>query len=226
MEPLIQESPAVEVLYHDESIVVINKPAGMLSVPGRGQEKSDSAASRIRKLFPGCIEQPSVHRLDMDTSGLMVYALTREAHRNLSIQFQDSKICKKYIAVLDGLLSAELGNSGRIELRFRLDPANRPLQVFDPVQGKTGITLWRKLEVQDGRTRVEFEPQTGRTHQLRLHSANRNGLGCPIAGDRLYGSSSDEEHAAGERMMLHASNLVFIHPCPSGKMSFECKAPF
>ncbi len=224
-----------EILYSDKSIVVINKPAGMLSVPGRSLGMQDSAALRIRKKFHGCIEQPSVHRLDMDTSGLMVFALTVEAHRNLSIQFSNSTIKKTYISVLDGIIDKRLGASGRIELKFRLDIDNRPYQIFDSVNGKTGITLWNKIEEKNDRTRIEFIPHTGRTHQLRLHSAhpvnfmdglNHGGLGCPVAGDRLYGNSNDDEHAAGIRMLLHASELEFAHPDTGEYLHFFCAAPF
>ena len=225
----------IDIIYSDESIAVVNKPAGMLSVPGRGPERRDSAVCRVCETFPGCITQPSVHRLDMDTSGLLVFALTREAHRGLSFQFQNGKVHKKYTAVLDGLLDARLGSSGRIELCFRLNPANRPFQVYDPLHGKKGITFWRTAGIDGNQTRIEFEPQTGRTHQLRLHSAhpvrfeggiNKGGLGRPIAGDRLYGSSCDKEHATGVRMLLHASALEFNHPATGKRLIFENPVPF
>ena len=225
----------LDILYSDQTTVVINKPAGLLSVPGRGPGKQDSAVNRIREIFSGCIEQPSVHRLDMDTSGLMVFALTSAAHRNISIQFQEGLVHKKYIAVLEGLLSPELGGNGRIELWFRLDTDNRPRQIPDKLYGKKGITLWKKLDENGERSRVEFEPLTGRTHQLRLHAAhpvditggiNRGGLGCPIAGDRLYGSSSDSEHEQGVRMLLHASELEFLHPDTHERFEFKNQPPF
>lgn len=218
----------LEIIYSDKSIAVVNKPAGMLSVPGRGTDKTECAVSEIRKIFPDCIEQPVVHRLDMDTSGLMVFGLTAEAHRNLSIQFQDASVKKKYIAVLERSLEQRLGEGGRIELKYRLDTGNRPKQVFDPLHGKAGITLW-KLTGPD-RRRVEFQPLTGRTHQLRLHAAhpveiidgkNAGGIGCPIAGDRLYGSSSDYEHETGTRMLLHASEIEFKHPETGRTESFK-----
>ena len=222
----IRRMTGPEILYSDDSIAVINKPAGMLSVPGRGPEKEDSAALRLKQQFPLCIEQPSVHRLDMDTSGLMVFALTREAQRGLSIQFQQSSVCKKYIAVLEGLIDSGLGRSGRIELKFRLDPDNRPYQIFDPVRGKNGISLWRLEAFENGNTRVEFKPLTGRTHQLRLHAAHPAGLGRAIVGDRLYGSSCDEAHQNGERMLLHASMLEFQHPQTEERMLFRSPPPF
>lgn len=207
----------------------------MLSVPGRGPEKADSAAARIREHFSGCIAQPAVHRLDMDTSGLMVFALTAEAHRNLSIQFRDNLVRKRYTAMLDGIPDERLGGSGRIELSFRLDPDHRPFQVYDPVNGKIGITDWKILEIRGGNTFIEYTPLTGRTHQLRLHSAhpvhfsdgvNTGGMGCPITGDRLYGSSSDSEHAGGARMMLHAAEISFSHPESGRIMRFRSEPDF
>ena len=154
----------IDFIYIDGDIAVIDKPAGLLSVPGRGPEKKDSAAERIKQAVPGCLEQPSVHRLDMDTSGLMVFALNRGAHRDLSIQFQNSAVRKEYTAVLDGLIPPGLGAGGIIRLRFRLDPSDRPRQIWDPVNGKEGITLWTKISEEDGRTRLRYRPLTGRTH--------------------------------------------------------------
>ncbi|MDC7126103.1 MAG: RluA family pseudouridine synthase [Spirochaetales bacterium] len=219
----------IEVLYSDSSIVVINKPHGLLSVPGRGKNKQNSAASQIIVLFKDCIPQPSVHRLDMDTSGLMVFALTKDTHRDLSIQFQNSEVKKEYIAVLDGLLAPELGDNGTIKLKFRLNPDNRPYQIYDPENGKEGITEWKRIDQKNNQSRILFTPKTGRSHQLRLHSAqpvkiinkiNKGGLGCPILGDRLYGSSTDKKHEQGERMLLHASKLEFIHPVSKKHMFF------
>ncbi len=205
--------PEVTVIYQDSSVVVVNKPPGFLSVPGRGPDKQDCVVRRIRDHFRDCIAQPSVHRLDMDTSGLMVLALTADAHRHLSIQFQDRSIQKEYVAVLEGIIK---GNSGEIRLSFRLDPDNRPVQIYDPVHGKPGITLWKKTAVEDNRTRMLFTPLTGRTHQLRVHSAHPLGLGCPIVGDRLYGNGR-----AGSRLLLHASRLSFTHPVSAERLEFD-----
>jgi tRNA pseudouridine32 synthase/23S rRNA pseudouridine746 synthase len=169
-------------------------------------------------MFPACIEQPAVHRLDMFTSGLMVLALTREVHRHLSRQFQERLVEKRYIALLDGMVA---GESGVVTLSFRLDPENRPYQIYDPVQGKTGTTLWKKLDQQFGKTKMEFTPLTGRTHQIRLHAAHALGLGCPIIGDRLYGHGQE-----GQRMLLHASFLSFLHPTTDKRIAFRSPAPF
>lgn len=195
---------SVEVLHIDADLVVINKPGGLLSVPGRGEAMQDCVAGRIRALFPGCVDQPAVHRLDMDTSGLMVIARTREAHRHLSYQFASRRVEKRYIALLEGRITRQ---SGEIRLPFRLDPDNRPRQIHDPVHGKMGISHWRLLDIEGERSRVELTPLTGRTHQLRLHAAHSLGLDAPIVGDRLYGTGK----LPGE-LHLHASYLAFSHP--------------
>nr|WP_321466331.1 RluA family pseudouridine synthase [uncultured Desulfobulbus sp.] len=208
----------VEILYQDQDVVVVNKPGGLLAVPGRGPDKQDCVTARVRRLIPGCIEQPAVHRLDMDTSGVMVLGLTCEAHRQLSTQFSERLVEKQYLALLSGEVEAE---AGEIALRFRLDPENRPHQVYDPVQGKLGITLWKKRATLCGRSLVAFTPLTGRTHQLRVHAAHPLGLGCPIVGDRLYGSGR-----LGEMLCLHAARLQFAHPTSGELMCFASAAPF
>ena len=194
----------LEIIYQDEAIVVVNKPSGLLSVPGRGPDKQDCIVNRLKALYPDCIDQPSVHRLDMDTSGLMVLALTAAGQRHLAMQFEQRRVEKIYIAVLEGVVAEE---AGEIELAFRLDPDNRPYQVYDPELGKVGVTQWRRLSVEGGQTLVEFTPLTGRTHQLRLHSAHELGLGCPIVGDRLYGTGTEPG-----QLKLHAAHLAFEHP--------------
>lgn len=210
--------PQMHLLYRDEALVVVEKPGGLLAVPGRGPDKQDSVVSRLREMLPWCIEQPAVHRLDMDTSGLMVLGLTREAHRHLSMQFAERRVTKQYLALLDGILPME---AGEISLPFRLDPERRPYQVYDPVQGKVGVSRWRKLDSREGRTLVEFIPLTGRTHQLRLHASHPLGLGCPIVGDRLYGSG-----IFGQPLMLHATRLQFQHPATGKPLDFFSAAPF
>ena len=213
-----KKSGAIEVVYEDPEFVVVNKPSGLLAVPGKGAENQNCVVSRIKALYPDCIEQPAVHRLDMDTSGLMVLALTAGAHRELSRQFEHRETEKRYIALLDGEVKED---EGTIELPFRLDVENRPYQIYDPVNGKAGITYWKKLSVENGQTRVEFRPVTGRTHQLRVHAASEYGLGIPIAGDRLYGSGS-----APGQLKLHASFLSFTHPRTGERLEFHSDAPF
>lgn len=247
---ILPEILGLNILYRDQYIIVVNKPSGLLAVPGRGPDKQDCIVNRVKALFPECIEQPSAHRLDMDTSGLLVLGFTAEAQRNLSIQFQDGKVEKKYIAVVDGVLGAKcnfenvaaeklspdgLNDSnpditpescgGKLELKFRLDVDNRPHQIYDEVYGKNGITLWKKLRVwkMNGRnvTSIEFDPQTGRTHQLRLAAASKLGFGIPIVGDNLYGRQNE-----GERLLLHSSYLSFEHPVTGEKMEFFCEPGF
>jgi tRNA pseudouridine32 synthase/23S rRNA pseudouridine746 synthase len=203
----------LDIVHQEATFVVVNKPSGLLSVPGRGPDMQDCVVNRLKALFSECIEQPSVHRLDMDTSGLQVLALTKEAQRNLSIQFQKHQVEKTYIAILQGILDTD---TGKIELAFRLDPENRPHQVYDPVLGKVGVTSWRKLGVKNGCTRVEFKPLTGRTHQLRLHAASEHGLGYPIVGDRLYGTGTGPG-----QLQLHAAYLSFAHPESGQRVEFS-----
>lgn len=218
----------LEILYRDDWVVVVNKPAGLLSVPGRGPENQDCVVARLKRLFPQCIGQPSVHRLDQDTSGLLVLALTQDAHRHLSRQFMEGSVYKEYEALLRGRVVA----SGwrHLELPFRLDPDNRPRQIYDPAEGKVGVTDWRILsyhrcsqQVCRDRvlTRILFVPRTGRTHQLRLHAMHQRGIGIPIQGDRLYGRRLE-----GERLMLHATRLRFIHPEKNEPVECISPAPF
>ncbi len=209
---------SIEIVHEDDEFVVVVKPSGLLAVPGKGEENQDCVVSRIKALYPDCIEQPAVHRLDMDTSGLMVLALTADAHRELSRQFEHRETEKRYIALLDGEVS---GNEGTIELPFRLDVENRPYQIYDPVHGKTGITHWKVLSTSNKKTRVKFIPVTGRTHQLRVHAASEHGLGIPILGDRLYGSGT-----APGQLKLHASYLSFTHPRTGKRLEFRSEPPF
>lgn len=208
----------MKVIYSDDFIVVVEKISGFLSVPGRGEHNLDSVSWRVKNMFEGCIEQPSVHRLDMDTSGLLVLALTKEAHRNLSIQFQNRETGKRYEALLEGTVERV---EGTIELPFRLDVDNRPHQIFDPVHGKMGTTHWKKLGDEEGFSRIEFHPITGRTHQLRVHSAHSLGLGIPIVGDPLYGHGDEPG-----KLNLHAKYLSFNHPESGDQMEFHSQVPF
>lgn len=221
----------LEILYRDEDIIVVNKQSGLLSVPGRGPDKQDCIVNRLKNLFPQTIKQPAVHRLDMETSGLLVLAFTKEAHKNLSKQFEECRTSKKYVALLDGVLQKKgIANSGQMELYFRLDVENRPHQIWDSQYGKKAITQWKILNVEKYRdpegtlkdvTRVEFVPITGRTHQLRLASADSHGFSVPIIGDTLYGKC-----IPGERLMLHAENLSFYHPTTNELLEFYCPSPF
>ena len=212
------KSLGISIVHRDSSYVIIDKPSGLLAVPGRGPEKQDCVVNRLKKMIPEMIDQPAVHRLDMYTSGLMVVAINQQTHRNLCRQFEDRLVSKHYIALLDGIVE---GESGKIELSFRLDPDNRPFQVYDPLQGKLGVTFWKKMSVENGRTRIEFTPVTGRTHQLRVHAAHELGMGIPIVGDRLYGNGYE-----GDQMLLHASYLEFTHPETGETLRFDSPVPF
>lgn len=213
----------LKIIYRDQNILVVDKPSGLLSVPGRGPDKQDCVVSRARRLYLGMIEQPSVHRLDMDTSGLMVLAFDEESHRALNAQFEQRQVQKKYLAVLDGVVKEE---GGRVELKHRVDLDNRPRQILDNEYGKLAVTEWERVRVwtrRDGMgnerkaTSVLFTPHTGRTHQLRVAAAFA--LGAPIVGDNLYGKEE-------ERLLLHASELVFTHPATGQEMRFESQPPF
>jgi tRNA pseudouridine32 synthase/23S rRNA pseudouridine746 synthase len=210
--------PQLDIVHQDPEFVVVNKPSGFLSVPGRGPDKVDSVATRVRNLYPGCIEQPAVHRLDMDTSGLMVVALSKASQRNLSMQFQQRETSKRYIALLEGKLELR---GGTIRLPFRLDIDNRPFQIYDEIHGKLGITHWERLEIENSQTRVAFIPVTGRTHQLRVHSAHERGLGVPIVGDPLYGTGTGPG-----QLKLHACGLRFQHPTSGESLAFHCPPAF
>lgn len=208
----------VTIIHTDQEFLIVNKPGGLLAVPGRGPDKQDCVVNRIKALYPTIMTQPAVHRLDMYTSGIMLLAKTKEAHRQLSIQFEQRKVQKEYIALLDGVVKE---TEGTIELPFRLDPDNRPHQIYDPEQGKTGISRWKKIGILNNQTRVLFSPLTGRTHQLRLHSAHPLGLGVPIVGDSLYGHGNE-----GDQMFLHASFLSFLHPSTGERIEFISKPGF
>lgn len=222
--PVLSAMLGLDIIYRDSAVIVVNKPSGLLSVPGRGEDKQDCVVARLKRLFPLCIAQPSVHRLDMDTSGLLVLAFTQEAHRDLSIQFIKRTVHKRYVALLDGVVEAD---SGRIELAFRYDPDHKPRQTYDPVLGKWGTTLWEKVGVErlggsgPQVTRVLFTPLTGRTHQLRVHSAHQKGLSHPIVGDPLYGTAGTDT-----RLMLHAFELEFAHPVSGKQMLFRADPDF
>jgi tRNA pseudouridine32 synthase/23S rRNA pseudouridine746 synthase len=187
-------------------------------VPGKGPENQDCVVNRVREMFPESRRFPSVHRLDMDTSGLMVLGITARANRELCIQFQKREVKKKYIGLLEGVV---VKPEGLIDLPLRMDPYNRPHQIYDPIHGKKALTVWRMLGVEKGYTRVEFVLLTGRTHQLRVHSAHPLGLGVPLVGDRLYGTGTGPG-----QLKLHAGYLRFTHPKTGEVMEFSVDPPF
>jgi len=199
-QPTSENNGKLDVIYEDEYIAVINKPAGMLSVPGK--DGKESVYSLARKLYPEADGPMIVHRLDMATSGLLIIAKNKKAHQHLQAQFKNHSIRKKYIALLDGIIRQD---QGTIELPLRPDPLDRPRQVVDMKHGKTAITHYQVLERTERYTRVAFYPHTGRTHQLRVHAAHPQGLHCPIIGDELYGKKNT-------RLYLHAESIEFVHP--------------
>ena len=203
------------VLYHDDYVVALNKPSGLLSVKGIGIDKIDCLAVRVASAIEGA---RIVHRLDMDTSGVIVMARDSDTHRELSRQFQDREIQKTYIAVVGGVVEQE---SGLIDIPIRKDFDNPPCQCVDFEKGKASQTNWRVLERQTARTRLELKPITGRSHQLRIHLRE---LGYPILGDDLYADEQMQQLAP--RLLLHALTLSFVHPKSKEKMSITAHCPF
>ncbi|MCD7851630.1 MAG: pseudouridine synthase [Parabacteroides sp.] len=204
----------LDILYEDEWLLVVNKPAGMLSVPGKLDV--DSVYQRVRRIYPSATGPMIVHRLDMATSGLLLIAKTKEVHQNLQAQFKNRTVRKCYVALLDGLVKQP---KGTIALPLRPDPEDRPRQVVDEVNGKPAVTLFEVLACETHRSRVLFFPQTGRTHQLRVHAAHPLGLDAPIVGDELYGKKA-------ERLYLHAEYLAFLHPVSGQLIEVEKPAEF
>ena len=205
----------LEALHVDDDVLVLIKPSGLLSVPGRGSEKQDCLESRAAARWPGA---RIVHRLDMETSGVMVLARNSTAHRHLSKQFEASNISKTYSARVFGKMSEA---QGCIDLPLIKDWPNRPLQKVDHEIGKPSKTLWQVMAHEDEATRVVLTPLTGRTHQLRVHMAS---IGHPILGDTLY--AKGDAHKAASRLQLHAQTLGFTHPVSGATMRFEATSAF
>ncbi|WP_420004277.1 RluA family pseudouridine synthase [Arenibacterium sp. LLYu02] len=207
-------SDPLDILYHDAQILVVNKPAGLLSVPGKGEHLADCLISRIQAVFP---EALLVHRLDRDTSGVMVFAMTPHAQRHLGLQFEKRTTKKAYVARLDGHLEPR---SGTVDLPLIVDWPNRPRQMVCHETGKPAVTDWKVMSYGEGETRVRLEPKTGRSHQLRVHMLS---LGHPILGDPLYATGAGLDHP---RMMLHSEELRLKHPDSGASQKFRVKAPF
>ncbi|WP_148371300.1 RluA family pseudouridine synthase [Bacteroides bouchesdurhonensis] len=209
----------LEIVFEDEWLLVVNKPSGMLSVPGK-IETADSVFQRVRKKYPNATGPMIVHRLDMATSGLLLIAKTKEVHQHLQAQFENHTIKKRYIALLDGSkLEKPIKKSGRIELPLCLNPLDRPRQMVSEEYGKTAITEYQVLESSGEYIRILFYPKTGRTHQLRIHAAHPQGLGCPIVGDELYGMKAN-------RLYLHAEYIEFCHPVYGETICLQKEAEF
>ncbi|MBK5946978.1 RNA pseudouridine synthase [Rhodobacter veldkampii DSM 11550] len=205
----------LRVLYTDEAIVVADKPAGLLSVPGRGEDRADCLIARLRTVYPSVL---LVHRLDLDTSGVMVFALTAQAQRHLGRQFEDRATKKVYLARLWGHLAPK---AGRVDLPLCVDWPNRPRQHVNHEMGRAAQTDWRVIRHElDGTTRVRLIPLTGRSHQLRVHMME---LGHPILGDPLYATGPARDFP---RLMLHAESLRLRHPETGVHMTFTAPCPF
>ena len=210
----LSEKQELKIIYEDDVLIVVNKPAEFLSVPGK--EITDSVYSRIKEKYPTATGPLIVHRLDMSTSGILLLTKTKEANKVLQSQFINRTVKKRYVALLDGNLSE---NSGTIKLPLRVDLDDRPKQLVDFVHGKNAETDWEIIRREHGKTRVYFYPITGRTHQLRVHAAHKNGLNTPIFGDDLYGKKTTRLH-------LHAEFIEFFHPSTNEKISFTVDAEF
>lgn len=207
-------------VYEDEHLLVVNKPSGLLTVPGRSAALQDCAVSRLRVRYPDASGPLVVHRLDMDTSGLLLVAKSLDTAKALQRLFSLREIEKHYVAWLDGEVA---GEHGRITLPLRVDIDDRPRNIHDPEFGKPADTEWQVIAREPGRTRVRFTPHTGRSHQLRVHAAHPQGLDAPIVGDRLYGRTQPDD---GERLLLHAQRVAFVHPVTGAAVVVEQSAPF
>ena len=219
------QHPRLDIIYQDDAIIVLNKPSGLLSVPGRLPEHNDSIASRVQEQFPTAT---IVHRLDMCTSGIILMALTKTAQSHISRQFQQRSTAKYYYARLEGIPNSE---NGSIDLPLRCDWPNRPRQLVDFIDGKPALTHWQVISTQQlindnndsilKSATVLLKPVTGRSHQLRVHML---ALGTPILGDELYASMQGV--AAAEHLQLHAAMLEIEHPLTAEKIQFKVDAPF
>nr|WP_321414965.1 RluA family pseudouridine synthase [uncultured Allomuricauda sp.] len=215
--PLLENVGAgmeLEILFEDEHLAIINKPSGLLSVPGK--HIKDSVHTRIQEQYPKATGPIIVHRLDQDTSGIMLVALNKEAHKLLQQQFLERTVHKTYLAILEKPLEK---TTGVIELPLILDIHNRPMQMVDYDHGKPAITHYEVIEKTENRTLIKLKPITGRSHQLRVHCAHKLGLHAPIVGDNLYGTPLD-------RLCLHAEKIEFTHPITKNPMKIKTEKPF
>lgn len=201
---------ALEIVHEDADILIVNKPSGLLTVPGKAEAHKDCLETRLKSQYASSL---TIHRLDMDTSGLMVFALNKNAQSHIGKQFEKRYVKKQYQARIWGIPSQEVGH---IDLPLRCDWPNRPMQMVDFEQGKQALTYWRIDKKYSNFADVILEPETGRSHQLRVHL---KALGHPILGDNLY--AHEEALKASSRLCLHASSLSFYHPDGGKWMAFE-----
>lgn len=205
----------ITILHRDDDLLVVDKPGGLLSVPGKGAEHRDCLETRLKARFHGA---RIVHRLDMDTSGVMVLAMNAKAHRHLGLQFERRHVAKLYTARVWGQLE---NDAGTIDLPLICDWPNRPRQMVDHKHGKPALTHWKVLTRENAATRLALEPHTGRSHQLRVHML---ALGHPILGDNLY--APKQALTAANTLQLHASRLELFHPTGGERKTFEAVCPF
>lgn len=204
----------LRILHEDQALLVVDKPSGLLSVPGKGSHLADCLIARVQAAFPDAL---LVHRLDRDTSGVMVFALTPHAQRHLGLQFEKRQTKKTYVAIVSGHVSER---TGVVDLPLIVDWPNRPLQMVDFENGKQAITEWRMARTEGTNTRMRLYPKTGRSHQLRVHMKE---IGHPILGDPFYASGAALD---APRLMLHAEELRLRHPEGGKGMRFRAPAPF
>lgn len=204
----------IDVLHEDHEVLVVSKPPGLLSVPGRGEHLADCLLTRVQVVFPHAL---LVHRLDRDTSGVMLFALSPHAQRHLGLQFEKRQIKKSYIARVAGEVSEK---AGLIDLPLAVDWPNRPKQMVDYEHGRPAVTEWRRLKVSPSESRLRLFPKTGRSHQLRVHCL---AIGHPILGDPFYAT---EPVRQADRLMLHSETVRFRHPDGGRSLTFRDKAPF
>lgn len=217
MKPFVYEPPKnpLDILYIDEDVLVVNKPSGLLTVPGKELKHHDSLELRVKIEYPNSF---LVHRLDMDTSGVIIFALSKSTQRSLNLQFEKRIVKKLYEARVFGNIKED---NGFIDLPLIVDWPNRPLQKIDAKEGKSALTHWQVLDREGDVTRVALMPETGRTHQLRVHMMS---IGHTILGDRFYGNVA-EINLANE-LQLHAKDLMIIHPKNGKKITFKAPLPF
>lgn len=204
----------LDVLHIDHELLAVNKPSGLLSVPGKGTHLADCLIARVQTAFP---EALLVHRLDRDTSGVMVFAMTPHAQRHLGLQFEHRRTKKFYIARVWGEMAEA---EGVVDLPLIVDWPNRPRQMVDHETGRPAVTRWKRLRAAAGESRVRLMPETGRSHQLRVHMRE---LGHPILGDPFYAEGAARAYP---RLMLHAEQLRVLHPDGGKSVTFKAKAPF
>ncbi len=204
----------LDILHHDHELLLVDKPTGLLSVPGKGEHLGDCLITRVQAVFPDALP---VHRLDRDTSGVMVFAMTRHAQRHLGLQFEKRMTKKTYTARVYGIVDED---EGHVDLPLIVDWPNRPIQHVDHENGKQAITDWKVVRRGEGETRMRLTPMTGRTHQLRVHMLE---IGHPILGDPFYATGPALD---APRMMLHAETLRIRHPDGGKGLTFKAKCPF